>query len=295
MGYIKKERSTLCETCGETDKVKLLNYKPICYSCVDAKKVKSFRSVECETCGETNKNELLAFKPICHKCYNKKYRKPKPVKTPKIFVIVPKNVGDPKEFRKKEYARLYHQLSKNDNKDAKRHGRSLYKRIQTLKKYCIKLNKDVNDYLTNDITLEDVIRYNESLKIQLSSLKMVKQKKVNKKRSTGRKIKNNIRNRIRKALRRKYETKLTTSTEEILGCRIEYFKNYLECKFEPWMNWDNYGLYNGEFKYGWDIDHITPLNDAKTIEVIYQLNHYKNLQPLCSKVNRDIKKHHLKF
>ena len=56
------------------------------------------------------------------------------------------------------------------------------------------------------------------------------------------------------------------------------------------MTWDNKGLYNGQLNYGWDIDHITPLSKAKTVEDIIKLNHYTNLQPLCSKVNRDIKK-----
>lgn len=79
-------------------------------------------------------------------------------------------------------------------------------------------------------------------------------------------------------------------TSDILGCSYEVFKLHLENLFEDWMNWDNKGLYNGELNYGWDIDHIIPLASAKTEEDIYKLNHYTNLQPLCSKVNRDIKK-----
>jgi hypothetical protein len=56
------------------------------------------------------------------------------------------------------------------------------------------------------------------------------------------------------------------------------------------MTWDNYGLYNGELNYGWDIDHIIPLSSGKTEDDLINLNHYTNLQPLCSKINRDIKK-----
>ena len=56
------------------------------------------------------------------------------------------------------------------------------------------------------------------------------------------------------------------------------------------MTWDNKGMYNGELNYGWDIDHIIPISSAKTEDDLYILNHYTNLQPLCSKVNRDIKK-----
>jgi hypothetical protein len=82
----------------------------------------------------------------------------------------------------------------------------------------------------------------------------------------------------------------TKNLNEILGISIEELKNYLESKFEPWMTWDNHGKYNGELNFGWDIDHIIPLSSAKTEEEIIKLNYYTNLQPLCSKVNRDIKK-----
>lgn len=81
-----------------------------------------------------------------------------------------------------------------------------------------------------------------------------------------------------------------SKTIEILGCSFEEFKLYLESKFEPWMNWENRGLYNGEFNYGWDLDHIIPTSSAKTEEDLIKLNHYSNFQPLCSKINRDIKK-----
>lgn len=84
--------------------------------------------------------------------------------------------------------------------------------------------------------------------------------------------------------------KKTSKTSEILGCSYEEFKLHLEKQFEPWMNWGNKGLYNGTENYGWDIDHIIPLKTAKTEEDIIRLNHYKNLRPLCSKLNRDIKK-----
>lgn len=79
--------------------------------------------------------------------------------------------------------------------------------------------------------------------------------------------------------------KKDSNTINILGCNYEEFKYYIESKFEPWMNWDNYGKYNGEFNYGWDFDHIIPVSLAKTVEEVYKLNHYTNFQPLCSKVN----------
>ena len=84
--------------------------------------------------------------------------------------------------------------------------------------------------------------------------------------------------------------KKSYKTEDILGCSFDEFKLYLESKFEDWMTWDNRGLYNGELNYGWDIDHIIPLSTAKNEEDVIRLNHYTNLQPLCSKVNRYIKR-----
>lgn len=104
------------------------------------------------------------------------------------------------------------------------------------------------------------------------------------------KLQSNLRTLICESFRR---TKLNknSKTEKILGCSYEEFKLHLESKFEPWMNWENRGLYNGEPNYGWDIDHIIPQSFAKTEEELLKLNHYTNLQPLCSKVNRYIKRY----
>ena len=81
-------------------------------------------------------------------------------------------------------------------------------------------------------------------------------------------------------------------THQILGCSFEELKQYLESKFLPWMNWSNKGNWNGipkEPNVAWDIDHIIPISTAKTEEDIIRLNHYTNLQPLCSYINRWIK------
>lgn len=102
------------------------------------------------------------------------------------------------------------------------------------------------------------------------------------------KLKQIIRASIRHAIKRKNFTK-TSKTIEILGCDWVQFKKYLESKFETWMTWDNYGLYNGTPNYGWDIDHITPNSSGLTYDEVIKLNHYTNLQPLCSYINRDVK------
>lgn len=89
--------------------------------------------------------------------------------------------------------------------------------------------------------------------------------------------------------------KKNSSTYEILGCSYEEFRLHIESKFEDWMSWDNKSNFNGELNTGWDYDHIIPLSSAETFEDVLKLNHYSNLQPLCSYVNRYIKRNRLDY
>lgn len=104
----------------------------------------------------------------------------------------------------------------------------------------------------------------------------------------------NIRNLINNSFYKMNYSK-TSKTQQILGCSFNEFKEYLESKFESWMEWNNRGLYNGEYSFGWDIDHIIPLSTAKDENDLVRLNHYTNLQPLCSKINRDNKKNKIEY
>lgn len=106
------------------------------------------------------------------------------------------------------------------------------------------------------------------------------------------KLSRNIRTLIRQSFKSKSFMK-GSKTQFILGCSLNEFKQYIESMFEPWMNWDNYGNRNGiatSINYSWDIDHIIPISTATSEEDIIKLNHYTNLQPLCSYVNRNIKR-----
>ena len=106
------------------------------------------------------------------------------------------------------------------------------------------------------------------------------------------KLSKNLRNRIGQVLKNSGFKKLSR-TEQILGCTFEEFKSYLEGKFEEWMNWENRGNPKDgilELNKTWDIDHIIPLSTATTELELINLCHYSNLQPLCSYVNRNIKR-----
>jgi len=99
----------------------------------------------------------------------------------------------------------------------------------------------------------------------------------------------NIRCLIKNSIKSKGYKK-NTKTEKILGIDILGFFKYIESMFEPWMTWENRGLYNGELNYGWDIDHIIPISTSTSEDDVLRLNHYTNLKPLCSYTNRNIKK-----
>ena len=126
-------------------------------------------------------------------------------------------------------------------------------------------------------------------KVKNANTKYIKNKRLN---DPIFRLKDIIGSIIRDSLKRKGFKKNSRSIE-ILGCSIEHFKEYIESKFEIWMTWDNYGNPKDgfyEIEKTWDLDHIIPLRTAVDENEIIKLNHFTNLQPLCSYNNRFIKK-----
>lgn len=97
--------------------------------------------------------------------------------------------------------------------------------------------------------------------------------------------------RLRIALRNRFNLAIkrcskSGSAVRDLGCTIDHLKTHLESKFEPWMNWDNYGKYDSTRKT-WNIDHIRPLsgfNLSNRKELLEACN-WNNLQPMLAKLN----------
>jgi hypothetical protein len=50
-----------------------------------------------------------------------------------------------------------------------------------------------------------------------------------------------------------------------------------------------------EFNYSWSIDHKIPMCTAKNESEVIILNHYTNLQPLCSRINMCMKRDRLDY
>jgi len=222
----------------------------ICIKCNSKKDLSEFSK---------HKTNVDGFNNKCKKCvceYGKEHRL--------------KNVEKERERAKKYYENnkeKINQKNKNQNK----------------KIYAKKYREDNKEKIKE----KDKIRYQKNKEKHKDYRKKYFNKRI--KNDFLFKLKKTIQRSILKSLKNNGFNK-KSRTYEILGCSYEDFKLYLESKFQSWMNWDNHGLYNGELNYGWDIDHIVPLSSAKTEEEILKLNHYTNLQPLCSKVNRLIKK-----
>ena len=68
------------------------------------------------------------------------------------------------------------------------------------------------------------------------------------------------------------------STLELLGCNVEFLKQYLQKQFTKGMSWKNYGK--------WHIDHRTPINyfltkcNFNSLRIQKKCFNYKNLQPM---------------
>jgi len=101
---------------------------------------------------------------------------------------------------------------------------------------------------------------------------------INKKRQTDLnfKILANLRSRISNALKRNTKAK---STRKLIGCSIEFLKQYLKNQFKSGMTWKNYGK--------WHVDHIIPCAkyDLKNPKLQIKCFHYTNLQPLWATDN----------
>lgn len=70
-----------------------------------------------------------------------------------------------------------------------------------------------------------------------------------------------------------------------LGYTLEQLKMHLESQFEPWMNWQNWGIISNQQKT-WNIDHIYP--QSKLPYDSFEHPNFKkcwaleNLRPLCA-------------
>jgi len=89
-------------------------------------------------------------------------------------------------------------------------------------------------------------------------------------------IKEVLRSKIHKFLKAQ-----PTSYTNLIGCDLEFFKKWIEFRFDSSMNWENFGEV-------WQLDHILPINSFDMSSPVDKqiCFHWTNLQPLNSYENR---------
>ena len=225
---------------------------------------------------DKNSEEYKAKK----RAYAKEYRKNNPDKIKKNNI----KFGDKKKIDRiinPEKYYLENKKYREKNKDTIALKQKLYKennpeKVRNTKQKWRDNNKDQANKASSDWNKNNKEKVNTQRREKRRTDKLFK-------------LKGNMRTLLGNAFKRNGFSK-SSKSKEILGCSFDELKLHLENQFESWMNWDNYGLYNGQEKYGWDIDHIIPLTTASNTEEMLRLNHYTNLQPLCSFKNRVIKR-----
>lgn len=207
-------------------------------------------SINKELC-EFNKNKLSkdGHKPYCRECQ-------------KIDTKIYKSKNKEKI---KESSKQY--FIKNSDRIMKVHDEYRTNNIEKIKE---RQKKYYKNNKTKYILQQQIYRENNREKVNENKRRYQSQRRES---DYLYKLTENMRCRVRDYMKIKNITK-RNKTFEIVGCTPKELSQYIELQFTDIMSWDNYG------KFGWHIDHIIPLDSAKTEEELYKLCHYTNLQPL---------------
>lgn len=170
-----------------------------------------------------------------------------------------------KEYREKNKSSINLKLKQyyNENKSDLLQKNKLY-RINNIDK----INEQRKDYRNRD-------NVKEHIKIKNKEYLHIKKEKIKLKRIVDENF------RLTEVLRSKFNRAIKRNNySSFLGCNIEYFKKWIEYRWEPDMNWENYGEC-------WHIDHILPINqfnfnEAIDIKICFN---WTNFQPLYKKEN----------
>lgn len=228
-------------------------------ACVKCKEIKDTQSFG------KDKNSKDGFARMCKPCQKEHSRKYREQNLDSIKI----NKAIRYQNNKEEIS-----LKAKENKDKTNARRREYYKENTekFKERNLK-NKD------NIKATKEKYRANNKHKIKEYDLKnrdkKNKQKVERRKLNPHKRIQHCLQTRIRTAIN-SVDGKKLNHTEELIGCSIQFYKEYLESKFTNGMSWENYGY------FGWHIDHIKPCAsfDLSDLEQQKQCFHYMNTQPL---------------
>ena len=182
-----------------------------------------------------------------------------------------KNKEQIKEYRKKYY-------SKNKEREKKQMREYILKNRRQRKEYMKEYNKEYrlkNKEWMNKQMREYYSKNKEQRKEYNSKLENIERRrnwtKNRYRTNVNFKLLTICRARLLAALKGKSKS---ASTIKLLGCTIEELRRHIESKFEPWMTWENHGL--------WDVDHIKACFHFNLVDPEQQRAcfNWSNLQPM---------------
>lgn len=185
------------------------------------------------------------------------------------------------KFEFKETRKISNKNWRNNNLErAKQNNINFYINNPTYNKQYYNLHKEVileKQKIYIELNKENLTEY-QIIYRKLNKTNINKQRMKKYYSDKDYKILVNLRTRINLALKNNFKS---GKTLKLLGCSIDFLKNYLESKFKPGMSWDNHGV------KGWHIDHIYPCSSFDLSKPSEQkiCFHWSNLQPLWAEEN----------
>jgi len=159
----------------------------------------------------------------------------------------------------------------------------------------VEISDEVSIEPTVPLALE-VIPWSKTAKGKEYQRKYRRQYRQKKKGTVGYKLRANISRTISRSLRQRGATKEGSSFLQCVSWSVQELKAHLESGWEPWMTWDNYGVYvasswddNDPSTWKWNIDHIIPQSETPYVsmrdENFAKCWALENLRPMSAKQN----------
>ena len=222
----------------------------------------------------------MSSKICCESCYGKQFRLRHPEKMKQSrenqkqkLNNDPEKLKERKEKNKKWRIENAEKLREYQNQYKLKYPEKISETLQKSRiKHSDKIKQREREYRINNA---DAV-HQKCKKWRDKNLDKLNKYKVDRRKNNPLfKLRNTIRNRINAFIHHKNGKK----SLDMIGCTVEYLKEWIEGQFEKGMNWDNHS------KDGWHIDHILPLCAAENEEDFLVLTHYTNLRPLWAEDN----------
>jgi hypothetical protein len=231
--------------------------------CVECKEIKNLQFFGKD---KSSKDGCARRCKVCQKEHSRKYRE---LNIDRIRKNKIEYISNNKEIINSKQRERWNQNKKEINLARRKfykENTEIFKKRYLKNKDNIKLSK--KKYRANN---KDKIKEYDLKNKDRKNKKKVELRKLN----PNKRVQHCLQTRIRTAIKSMGGEKFG-HTEELIGCSIQFYKEYLESKFTKGMTWENYGV------SGWHIDHIKPcvsfdLSDPKQQKLCF---HYTNTQPL---------------